>query len=166
MHLFFTSSTTPVLVWLDLLIETFSGDTRERGLISDYNNKSAYKVEVKCLEAWYVDNNLALNTKKTTELMVDYWMTSLSCVYSGIAALPQITRTQTTDHSPFSQQGGHAGSLRSHTSKFKNSFSITQWPTPGLATPPLPFHIQFNSAGPFLSHTQGPRTASSTYFLQ
>jgi len=34
--------------------------------------KAAYREEVQHLVAWCADNNLALNTKKTKELIVDF----------------------------------------------------------------------------------------------
>lgn len=49
----------------------FADDTTVVGLISD-NDEAAYREEVQHLAAWCADNNLALNTKKTKELNVDY----------------------------------------------------------------------------------------------
>ena len=46
-------------------------DTTVIGLISD-NDESAYREEVQHLAEWCSDNNLALNTKKTKELIVDF----------------------------------------------------------------------------------------------
>lgn len=51
------------------------------GLISD-NDESAYR-KVKHLAAWYADNNLALNAKKTKELIVDY-RKSKSCSHAPV----------------------------------------------------------------------------------
>jgi hypothetical protein len=52
------------------------------GLISD-NDESAYREVVKHLAAWCADNNLALNAKKTKELIVDY-RKSKSCSHSPV----------------------------------------------------------------------------------
>ena len=52
-------------------IVKFADDTTVIGLISD-NDESAYREEVQHLAVWCADNNLALNTKKTKELIVDF----------------------------------------------------------------------------------------------
>ena len=49
----------------------FADDTTVIGLISN-NDESAYREEVQHLTVWCANNNLALNTKKTKELIVDY----------------------------------------------------------------------------------------------
>ncbi|KAK0136663.1 hypothetical protein N1851_027166 [Merluccius polli] len=49
----------------------FADDTRVIGLISN-NDEWAYREEVQHLAMWCPNNNLALNTKKTKELIVDY----------------------------------------------------------------------------------------------
>ncbi|KAF0039088.1 hypothetical protein F2P81_009572 [Scophthalmus maximus] len=52
-------------------IVKFADDTMVVGLISN-NDESAYREEVWHLAEWCADNNLALNTKKTKELIVDF----------------------------------------------------------------------------------------------
>ena len=52
-------------------IVKFADDTTVIGLIRD-NDESAYREEVQHLAEWCTDNNLALNTKKTKELIVDF----------------------------------------------------------------------------------------------
>ena len=52
-------------------IVKFADDTTGIGLIRD-NDESAYREEVQHLAVWYADNNLALNTIKTKELIVDF----------------------------------------------------------------------------------------------
>ena len=52
-------------------IVKFADDTTVIGLISD-NDEAAYREEVQHLAEWCADNNLALNTKKTKELIVDF----------------------------------------------------------------------------------------------
>lgn len=47
------------------------------------NDESAYREEVKHLAAWCTDNNLALNAKKTKELIVDY-RKSKSCSHAPV----------------------------------------------------------------------------------
>ena len=49
----------------------FADDTTVVGLISE-GDESAYRAEVEELTGWCTDNNLALNTSKTKELVVDY----------------------------------------------------------------------------------------------
>ena len=49
----------------------FADDTTVVGLISD-GDESAYRAEVEELTGWCTDNNLALNTSKTKELVIDY----------------------------------------------------------------------------------------------
>ena len=60
----------------------FTDDTTVVGLIGD-SDESAYREEVKHLAAWCADNNLALNTKKTKELIVDY-RKSKSCSHATV----------------------------------------------------------------------------------
>ena len=52
-------------------IVKFADDTTVIGLISN-NDETAYREEVQHLTAWCANNNLALNTKKTKELIVDF----------------------------------------------------------------------------------------------
>ena len=52
-------------------IVKFADDTTVVGLIKN-NDESAYREEVQHLAAWCASNNLALNTTKTKELIVDY----------------------------------------------------------------------------------------------
>ena len=52
-------------------IVKFADDTTVIGLISN-NDESAYREEVQHLAEWCANNNLALNTKKTKELIVDF----------------------------------------------------------------------------------------------
>ena len=52
-------------------IVKFADDTTVIGLISN-NDESAYREEVQHLAEWCTDNNLALNTNKTKELIVDF----------------------------------------------------------------------------------------------
>ena len=52
-------------------IVTFADDITLIDLISN-NDESAYREEVKHLAEWCADNNLALKTKKTKELSVDF----------------------------------------------------------------------------------------------
>ena len=49
----------------------FADDTTVVGLISG-GDESAYRTEVEELTRWGTDNNLALNTSKTKELVIDY----------------------------------------------------------------------------------------------
>lgn len=49
----------------------YADDTTVIGLISN-NDELAYREEVQHLAAWCADNNLALNSKKTKELIVDF----------------------------------------------------------------------------------------------
>uniref|UniRef100_A0A8C7X192 Reverse transcriptase domain-containing protein n=1 Tax=Oryzias sinensis TaxID=183150 RepID=A0A8C7X192_9TELE len=53
------------------LIVKFADDTTVVGLISK-GDEAAYREEVLKLAAWCSDNNLALNTKKTKEIIVDF----------------------------------------------------------------------------------------------
>uniref|UniRef100_A0A8C7YJU6 Reverse transcriptase domain-containing protein n=1 Tax=Oryzias sinensis TaxID=183150 RepID=A0A8C7YJU6_9TELE len=53
------------------LIVTFADDTTVVGLISK-GDEAAYREEVLKLATWCSDNNLALNTKKTKEIVVDF----------------------------------------------------------------------------------------------
>lgn len=53
----------------------FADDTTVVGLITD-NDESAYREEVEQLIAWCKKHNLALNTKKTKEMVVDFRRTS------------------------------------------------------------------------------------------
>ncbi|KAM3860445.1 uncharacterized protein ofcc1 [Diretmus argenteus] len=46
-------------------------------VIISNNDESAYREEVQHLSAWCIDNNLALNTKKTKELIVDFRKSTL-----------------------------------------------------------------------------------------
>lgn len=52
-------------------IVNFADDTTVIGLISD-NNEEAYREEVEHLTHWSKDNNLALNSKKTKDLDLDF----------------------------------------------------------------------------------------------
>nr|XP_046169676.1 olfactory receptor 11A1-like [Oncorhynchus gorbuscha] len=63
-------------------IVKFADDTMVVGLIND-NDELAYREEVKHLAAWCSDNNVALNAKKTKELIVDY-RKSKSCSHSPV----------------------------------------------------------------------------------
>ncbi len=54
----------------DKLIVKFADDTTVVGLISK-GEEAAHREEVLKLAAWCTENNLALNTKKTTEIIVD-----------------------------------------------------------------------------------------------
>lgn len=49
----------------------FADDTTVVGLIKD-NDETAYREEIQHLASWCANNNLALNTKKTKELIVDF----------------------------------------------------------------------------------------------
>ncbi|KAJ8404745.1 hypothetical protein AAFF_G00336080 [Aldrovandia affinis] len=49
----------------------FADDTTVVGLIKN-NDETAYREEIQHLATWCADNNLALNTKKTKELIVDF----------------------------------------------------------------------------------------------
>uniref|UniRef100_A0AAR2L374 Reverse transcriptase domain-containing protein n=1 Tax=Pygocentrus nattereri TaxID=42514 RepID=A0AAR2L374_PYGNA len=53
------------------LIVKFADDTTVVGLISE-GDETAYRKEVLKLAAWCSENNLALNTKKTKEIIVDF----------------------------------------------------------------------------------------------
>ncbi|KAJ8407061.1 hypothetical protein AAFF_G00287370 [Aldrovandia affinis] len=54
----------------------FADDTTVMGLIKN-NDETAYREEIQHLATWCADNNLALNTKKTKELIVDFRKTRL-----------------------------------------------------------------------------------------
>ncbi|CDQ77127.1 unnamed protein product [Oncorhynchus mykiss] len=49
----------------------FADDTPVVGLIT-YNDKAAYREEVRDLAGWFQNNNLSLNITKTKEMIVDY----------------------------------------------------------------------------------------------
>ena len=53
------------------LIVKFADDTTVVGLILK-GDEAVYREEVLKLAAWCSDNNLALNTKKTKEIIVDF----------------------------------------------------------------------------------------------
>ena len=55
----------------DNLIVKFADDTTVVGLISR-GDEAAYREEVLKLAAWCSENNLALNTKKTSEIIIDF----------------------------------------------------------------------------------------------
>jgi hypothetical protein len=55
----------------DNLIVEFADDTTVVGLISN-GDEAAYREEVLNLTAWGSENNLALNTKETSEIIVDF----------------------------------------------------------------------------------------------
>ena len=65
----FTNDCTPVHGSNTII--KFADDTTVVGLISN-NDESAYREEVRHLAEWCAGNNLALNTKKTKELIVDF----------------------------------------------------------------------------------------------
>ena len=52
-------------------IVKFADDTTVVGLVSN-NDETAYREEVEHLAEWCANNNLALNTKKTKEVIVDF----------------------------------------------------------------------------------------------
>ena len=54
-----------------ITIVKFADDTTVIGLISN-NDESGYREEVQHLTAWCANNTLALNTKKSKELIMDY----------------------------------------------------------------------------------------------
>ncbi|XP_072304515.1 MAGUK p55 subfamily member 6b [Eucyclogobius newberryi] len=62
-------------------VSYFADDTTVVGLISN-NDEMAYRKEVQHLAEWCAANNLALNTKKTKELMVDF--RKKSCTHTPI----------------------------------------------------------------------------------
>lgn len=53
------------------IIIKFADDTTVAGLIHN-NDESAYRDEVQKLTAWCSVNNLALNSSKTKELVIDF----------------------------------------------------------------------------------------------
>ncbi|KAG5852656.1 hypothetical protein ANANG_G00064880 [Anguilla anguilla] len=69
LYYLFTHDCTPVHGSNTII--KFADDTTVVGLINN-NDETAYREEVQHLAAWCADNNLALNTKKTKELIVDF----------------------------------------------------------------------------------------------
>src|SRR4029434_3262600 len=63
-------------------IVKFADDTTVIGLINN-NDESAYREEIQHLAVWCANNNLALNTKKIKELIVDF-RRSKGCTYTPI----------------------------------------------------------------------------------
>jgi hypothetical protein len=67
--LLYTHDCTPICD--SNIIIKFADDTTVVGLIYP-NDESAYRDEVQKLTAWCSDNNLALNSSKTKELVIDF----------------------------------------------------------------------------------------------
>ncbi|KAM3869048.1 olfactory receptor 52K1-like [Diretmus argenteus] len=86
------------------------------------NDESAYREEVQHLSAWCIDNNLALNTKKTKDLIVDFRESKHKWSPRRVHRIAK--DSSHASHKLFTRlpSGRRYRSLLSKTSQFRNSF--------------------------------------------